>query len=55
VDAVGAALLDEIRAVVEDEEGAVLVAGGAKRASRGYESLVAELLVTELDDVDAAA
>jgi hypothetical protein len=33
----------------------VLLACGAERLGRGHELLVAELLVAELDDVDAAA
>ena len=53
--AVCSACLHEIRAVVEDEERAVLVAGGAERPGRGHERLVGELLVAKLDDVDAAA
>jgi len=55
VHPVGAARLDEVGAVVEDEERAVLFARGAERPGRGDERLVGELLVAELDDVDATA
>jgi hypothetical protein len=55
MDAVCLARLDEIRTVVEDEERAVLIARGAKSRGCSNESLVVELLLTQLDDVDAAA
>ena len=55
VDAVGAARLDEVRTVVEDEERAVLLARRPKRLGRGDERLVRELLVAQLDDVHTAA
>ena len=55
VDAVGAARLDEIRPVVEDEERAVGVAGATERRRGRDELVVRQLLVPELDDVDAAA
>ena len=55
MDAVGAARLDEIRPVVEDEERAVLRARRAERLGGGDERVVVELLVAQLDDVDAAA
>jgi hypothetical protein len=55
MDAVCSAGLDEIRAVVEDEERTMLVAGGAERFGRGDQRSVVELLVTELDDVDPTA
>ena len=54
VNAVGAARLDEIRPVVEDEERAVLHARGSERLGGGDERVVVELLVAELDDVDPA-
>jgi hypothetical protein len=55
VDAVGTTCPDEIRPVIEDEERAVLLACHAKRLGRGDERVVLELLVAQLDDVDAAA
>ncbi len=55
MDAVGAARLDEVRPVVEDEEGTVRPTGRPERRGSGDECLVAELLVAELDDVDPAA
>jgi hypothetical protein len=55
VDAVGTACLDELRPVVEDEERAVLLARRAKRPGRGDERVFLELLVAQLDDVDATA
>src|SRR6185312_4401244 len=55
VDAVRVARLGEIRSVVEDEERAVLFARRPERRGRLDQPLVVELLVAELDDVDAAA
>jgi hypothetical protein len=55
VHAVGAAPFDEIRAVVQDEERAVVVTGAPERCGRDDEILVGEILVAKLDDVDAAA
>jgi hypothetical protein len=52
MDAVGAACLDEVGAVVEDEERAVRLACRAERLGRGDQRLVRERLVAELDDVD---
>jgi hypothetical protein len=52
VHPVGAARLDEVGAVVEDEERAVRLACRAERPGRGDERLVRERLVAELDDVD---
>ena len=55
VDAVGVRLEDEVGAVVEDEERAVLVAGAAEGTGRLEELAVRKLLVAQLDDVDTAA
>ena len=55
VHAVGPAALDEIRAVIQDEERAMLVAGPPERRRRGDDLIVRELLVAQLDDVDPAA
>ncbi len=55
VHAVGDAGVDEVGAVVEHEERAVSVAGAPERHGRGDELVVGELLVSELDDVHAAA
>jgi hypothetical protein len=55
VDAVGIACLDQIRTIVEDEECSVLCARRTKRRSRGDERTIVELLVAELNHVDAAA
>jgi hypothetical protein len=55
VHPVGAAPLDEIRAVVQDEKCAVLVTGAPERGGRDDEILVREVFVAKLDDVDAAA
>ena len=54
MDAVGLARLDEIRAVVEDEERAVRLAGRSERLGCGDERVVTEFLVSELDNVDPA-
>jgi hypothetical protein len=55
MDAVGAARLDEIGPVVEDEQRAVFLARRPERSCCGNERVVVELLVAELDDVDPAA
>ena len=55
VDAVRVARLDEVGPVVEDEQRAVGVAGATERRRGRDELVVRQLLVPELDDVDAAA
>ena len=55
MDAVGAARLDEVGPVVEDEQRSVRCARRPERLGRGDERVVVEPLVTKLDDVDAAA
>ena len=55
VDAVGRACFDEIGPVVEDEERAVAVARAPERRGCGDELRVRQLLLPELDDVDASA
>ena len=55
VDAVGTARLDEVGTVVEDEERAVRARTPRGTARGGDERIVVELLVPQLDDVDAAA
>jgi hypothetical protein len=55
VDAVGAAGFNEIRAVVEDEERAVVLARSPERLRRHDEVFVDQRLVAQLDDVDATA
>src|SRR5204863_325049 len=54
VDAVGVARLHEVGAVVEDEQRAVRVGGGAERLRRLDQLLVGERLVAQLDQVGAA-
>jgi hypothetical protein len=55
MNAVGAARLDEFRPVVEDEQRAVLLARLPEGLGHADECLVVEVLVAQLDDVDAAA
>ena len=55
VHAVGGAGLHEVGAVVEDEQRAVRVGGGAERARGGDQPVVAERLVAQLDQVGAPA
>ena len=55
VHAVGGARVDEVGPVVEDEQRAVRVGGGAERARRRDQPVVVERLVAQLHDVDAAA
>ena len=55
MDAVGVARLDEIGPVVEHEERAVAVARAPERRGRGDELRIRQLLLPQLDDVDAAA
>jgi hypothetical protein len=55
VHAVGAARRDEVRPVVEQEQRAVLVGRGAELARGLDEAVVAEGLVAQLDEIDAAA
>src|SRR4051794_24975675 len=55
VDAVGAGPLHERGPVVEDEEGAVLGTRAPEGLRRAHEVVGRQLLVAELDDVDAAA
>ena len=55
MNAVGAAGLDEVGAVVQEEQGAVLVRGPAKRLGQGDQLLrAARRLLAQLDHVDAA-
>ena len=54
VHAVGAARLDEVGAVVEDEQRAVLVGGGAEHRRGLDQPVVVERLVAQLDQVGAA-
>ena len=55
VDAVGAARLHQVGPVVEHEQRAVRVGGGAELARGRHEPVVGERLVAQLDHVDAAA
>jgi len=55
VHAVGTAALDEVGAVVQDEERAVGVTQAPERLCRADELIVGELLVPQLHDVDAAS
>ncbi len=56
VDAVGAAGLDELGVVVQEEEGAVLVRGSAKRLGQRDELLrAARRLLAQLDHVDSSS
>ena len=55
VHAVGGAGLHEVGAVVEDEQRAVRVGGGAERARGGDQPVVVERLVAQLDEVGATA
>ena len=55
VHSVGAARVHEVGAVVEDEQRPALAGGAAERRRRLDQLLAAEVLVAELDDVDAAA
>jgi hypothetical protein len=55
VDSVRAARLDEVGPVVEDEERSVRVARCAKGLRRCDERVVVDLLVPQLNDVDATA
>ena len=55
VHAVGVARLHEVGAVVEDEQRAVRVGGGAERLRRLDQPVVGERLVAQLDQVGAAA
>lgn len=53
--AVGAAALDEIGPVVEDEERAVPLTGAAERLRRGDELVVRQIFLAQLHEIDAAA
>jgi hypothetical protein len=55
VDAVGGARLHEVGPVVEDEQRAVRVGGGAEGARGGHEAVVVERLVAQLHEVGATA
>jgi hypothetical protein len=55
VHAVGGARVDEVGAVVEDEQRAVRVGGGAEVARGGDQPFVVERLVAQLDHVGATA
>ena len=54
-DTVGTTLCDELRPVVEHEQCVVLFAHRAKLLGRVEERLDPELLLAQLDDVDAAS
>jgi hypothetical protein len=55
VYAVGAAALDEIGPVVEDEQRTVRLTGAAERLCSGDELVVPQILLAQLHEIDAAA
>ena len=55
MDAVGVAGPRQVGVVVDDEEGAVGVAEAAEGLRRALDLVPAQLLLAQLDDVDAAA
>ena len=54
VNAVGATGVDEVGTVVDDEQGAVAIGGGAEGGSGREDPVVVGVLVAELDQIGAA-